>query len=700
MKQLALHLRTGKVMLHEVPAPLVRKGCVLIRTRKSLVSAGTEKMLVSFGKAGLLSKAMREPGKFRLALAKIKSEGITNAISLISNQLSQLIPLGYAQAGEVIAVGAGVEGFCIGDRVVSNGCHAEVVCVPVNLVARIPANVSDEEAAFTVLAAVGLQSIRLLAPTLGETIVVMGLGLIGLLTAELLRINGCQVICIEPDQRRRELAAKRGFKVFDNSLADPESGLSALNEGHGADGIIIATAGKSGFIISEAARIARKRGRIVLVGTAGLDLERSEFYKKELSFQVSCSYGPGRYDQMYEEEGIDYPFPYVRWTENRNFQAVLQLLQEGRLEVKSLISATIALQETPAFYNQEEKGNVATLINYPTRTTEGRQGDLKTFKCKSSIPIIGIIGAGNFVRMTLLPNLKGAAVKYIASAGGLNAYNLARQYKIARPVSDYHQILDDPEIDLVIIATRHNQHGKLVIEALEAGKQVFVEKPLTIYPEELDGIIEAQHNARMQLSIGFNRRYSPYVSKMRELLAGAQMNVTVTVNAGSLPADSWLKDPAIGGGRILGEACHFIDLVTCLTQSRVTAVCSNAMRNQTGQADENVSILLGYLNGSAGVVNYFSNGSSKYQKERVEVFSGGCTLVLDDFKFLVGYGFKNFNKLSVGKDKGHKRQFSQFSQDKKNINLAEISIAEVVNTTRATFAAVESLKTGHWIEVR
>ncbi|WP_031528969.1 bi-domain-containing oxidoreductase [Dyadobacter crusticola] len=699
MKQLALDLRTGKVMLHEVPAPLVRKGCVLIRTRKSLVSAGTESMLISFGKASLLSKAFREPGKFRLALAKVKSEGLVNTFSLISNQLSQLVPLGYAQAGEVIAVGEGVQGFRVGERVVSNGCHAEVVCVPVNLVAKIPAGVSDEEAAFTVLAAVGLQSIRLLVPTLGETIVVMGFGLIGLLTAELLRINGCHVICIEPDHQRRAFASERGFMVFDNSVKDPELGLSALNDGHGADGVIIATAAKSSSIVSQAARILRKKGRIVLVGTAGLDLDRSEFYKKELSFQVSCSYGPGRYDEVYEDRGIDYPFPHVRWTENRNFQAVLRLLQEGKLEVKSLISKTIDLQDIPAFYDRNDKGNLATMISYPTRIDEQQREELKTFKCKSSTPVIGIIGAGNFVRMTLLPNLKGATIKYIASAGGLSAYNLAKQYRVANPISDYQQILADPDVNVVIIATRHNLHGTLVIKALEAGKQVFVEKPLTIYPKELDRIIEAQQKAELSLSMGFNRRYSPYVSRMLELLAGAQMNVTVTVNAGSLPAGSWLKDPAIGGGRILGEACHFIDLVTCLTNSRVTAVCSNAMLASPGQDCENVSILLRYLNGSTGVVNYFSNGSSHYQKERVEVFSGGSTLVLDDFRCLVGYGFKNFGKLSLGKDKGHKRQFSKFLQFKKDLNLPEISIEEIVNTTRATFAAVESLKVGQWVEV-
>ncbi|WP_439559676.1 bi-domain-containing oxidoreductase [Dyadobacter sp.] len=700
MKQLALHLRTGKVMLHEVPAPLVRKGCVLIRTRKSLVSAGTERMLVSFGKASLLSKAIREPHKFRLAISKIRSEGFLKTFSLVSSQLSQLMPLGYAQAGEVIAVGEGVLGFRAGDRVVSNGCHAEIVCVPVNLVAKIPDNVSCEEAAFTVLAAVGLQSIRLLAPSLGEVVVVMGLGLIGLLTAELLRVNGCQVICIEPDRERRELAAKRGFQVFDQDSSATEMQLSALNNGNGVDGVIIATASSSNSIVDQAARISRRRGRIVLVGTAGLHLDRSVFYKKELSFQVSCSYGPGRYDALYEDNGVDYPLPYVRWTENRNFQAVLQLLQQGKLEVKSLISETLDFKESAAFYSKKDSKNLATIITYPDCAEEPRQESLMHFKYKPATPVIGIIGAGNFARMTLLPNLKGAAIKYIASAGGLNAYQLAKQYKIPCPTTDYRQILSDAEVSLVIIATRHDQHGKLAIQSLNAEKHVFVEKPLTIIPEELNAIVEAQQKAQKCLVVGFNRRFSPYVSKMLQLLGGAQMNVIVTVNAGSLPADSWLKDPAIGGGRILGEACHFIDLVTCLTGSRVTAVCSNAMQSQPGWADENVSILLRYLNGSAGVVNYFSNGSSKYPKERVEVFAGGCTLVLDDFKCLIGYGFENFNKLSSGIDKGHKRQFSQFSQARKDTSIPEISINEVVNTTRATFAAVESLKAGCWIEVQ
>jgi predicted dehydrogenase/threonine dehydrogenase-like Zn-dependent dehydrogenase len=697
MKQLALHLRTGKILLMEVPIPIARRGCLLIKTRKSLISAGTERMLVGFSKASLLSKAILAPEKLNLVMDKIRSDGFRRTLLSVSGKLDELIPLGYCQTGEVIEVGEGVQGYRVGDRVVSNGCHAQIVCIPVNLVAPIPENVDDDNAVFTVQAAVALHGIRLLAPALGEAVAVIGLGLIGLLTAELLRINGCNVLGIEPDKKRAMLAIELGFQVF--SPDEIESSILSMYK-DGVDGVIITASSSANSIINQAARISRKKGKIVLVGAVGLNLVRNEFYKKELNFQVSCSYGPGRYDDQYEEKGIDYPIPYVRWTENRNFQAVLELLKNGRIEFRRLISEVIALENIASRYQEKISTNVATVIDYPSNNSVVARKYDAPFCVKGSNAVLGIIGAGNFVRMTLLPNLKGACIKYIASARGLNAADLSQKYRIPHPVSDYHAILDDKNVDLVLIATRHDQHGSLVKDALQAGKHVFVEKPLTIFEEELDQIIEACQLSGKTIAVGFNRRFSPYILEMKTLLNGALMNVTVTVNAGYLPAASWLKDRAIGGGRILGEACHFIDLISCITESPIIGVCSNALSAGPRGSVEDITILIRCLNGSAGVVNYFSNGNSRYQKERVEVYSMGKTIILDDFRRLTYFGFNRFSRPGFGKDKGHKNQFSQLVQSVKNGGAPLIPFSEIINTTKATFAAMESLAERKWVVVQ
>ena len=676
---------------------------MLIQTRRSLVSLGTERMLVEFGRASLLDKARQQPDKVKMVWDKVKADGLRPTMEAVFNKLEQPLPLGYCNVGTVIAVGEGVKDVQLGDRVASNGPHAEVVCVPRNLVSKVPPAVSDDEAAFTVIGAIGLQGIRLLNPTLGETVVVIGLGLIGLLTAELLRLNGCRVVGVDLDEVKLQLARSKGILACNPTKGDdPVRYLEDLTDGIGADGVIITASASNNDIISQAARMSRKRGKIVLIGVVGLHISRAEFYEKELTFQVSCSYGPGRYDDTYEQKGQDYPLPFVRWTENRNFQTILQLMATGLLDVKPLITEVVPLEKYDTVYGQIGTSRaIASLLAYPEQLSLYSTVRHQETSFAGRKGVIGIIGAGNFTKMTLLPALQGATLKYIASANGLSGTALAQKHGIARSATDYQEILQDPDVDLVLITTRHDQHARLTLEALRSGKHVFVEKPLVLYAEELDEIeqfFDAQPLA-LSLTVGFNRRFSPHAQKMKALLGSAPMNVVATMNAGAIPANSWVHDRAVGGGRILGEACHFIDLITYLTGSIVTAVCMNAMGQNPAETTDNASLLLRYANGSTGVINYFSNGSKAYAKERVEVYSQERTLVLDNFRTLTGYGFKGFSRLKSTQDKGHREQFRLLLESVEKGGTSLIPLTEILNTTRATLAAVESLKRKEWVGV-
>ena len=713
MKQLIQNLKTGETLLEDVPAPQVRPGQVLIQTRLSLVSLGTERMLVEFGRASLLAKARQQPEKVKQVFEKVKSDGMIPTMKVVFRKLNQPIPLGYCNVGTVLAVGDGVTDLRIGDRVASNGSHAEVVCVPRNLVAPIPRNVSDEAAVFTVVGAIGLQGIRLLNPTLGETVVVIGLGLIGLLTADLLRINGCRVIGVDIDEAKCQLAQQKGITTINpSSGTDPVKIILSSTNGIGADGVIITASSSTDEIISQAAQMSRKRGRIVLIGVIGLTLNRAEFYEKELTFQVSCSYGPGRYDNGYEQQGHDYPVAHVRWTENRNFEAILRVMANGQLDVKSLVSDKVPFAEYNTIYGSIGVSHrITSLLSYPDRVDLSPTIRLREHVHTRSSGTIGIIGAGNFTGATLLPALKasGANLKTIASSNGLNATLLAKKYGVSQSTSDYRQILEDPAIDLCIITTRHNSHAQLVTEALQAGKHVFVEKPLAIYDNEIAPIIDAQQASGRMVIVGFNRRFSPHAQKMKSLLGGIKsdelpMNVVATINAGFIEASSWVHDRAIGGGRFLGEACHFVDLITYLTGSHVVRVCMNAMGRQPSETSDSVSLLLRYENGSTGVINYFSNGSKSYAKERVEVYSQGRTLILDNFRRLTGYGFRGFSSQSGQQDKGHNEQMKRLIEqirsgpgDGKGQSL--IPFADSINTTQTTLAALQSLRENRWVDV-
>lgn len=702
MKQIIQSFKTGETILENIPAPQVSKGTVLIQTTRSLVSLGTERMLVEFGKSNLISKARQQPDKVKQVLDKIKTEGLMPTLEAVFNKLGEPLPLGYCNIGKVVAVGEGISEFKVGDRVASNGAHAEYVNIPKNLVAHVPENVSDEEAAFTVVGSIGLQGIRLLNPTLGETIVVIGLGLIGLLTAELLVANGCRVIGVDLDDKKIELAKSKGIiGVNPRAGDDVIKSVLGLTNNIGADGVIITASAKNNDIISQAAQMSRKRGRIVLVGVIGLDLSRAEFYEKELSFQVSCSYGPGRYDEDYERKGIDYPLPFVRWTEKRNFEAVLHAIATGKLEVKSLITERVPLENYKDIYdNIGGQGSIASILEYPLESDSSSTVTLKSNSFEKGNGGVGIIGAGNFTKMTMLPALKTLDAKLISivSAGGVSGTALAKKYDIAKSTTDYHEMLKDEHVDLILITTRHNQHAQMVIDGLNNGKHVFVEKPLALNEHELEQILKA-YNGSKTLTVGFNRRFSPHIQKIKQLVGGSPMNVIATMNAGHIPPSVWVHDMKVGGGRIIGEACHFIDLITYLTGSKVKAVCMNAMGPNPQENTDNASVLLEYENGSTGVINYFSNGSKAYSKERVEVYSQERTIVMDNFRVTTGFGFKSFSKLKTGLDKGHKAQFKLLLERTVSGGDALIPFDEIINTTKASFAAIESLKTKQWISL-
>ncbi|MEX0685071.1 MAG: bi-domain-containing oxidoreductase [Balneolales bacterium] len=712
MKQVIQHLKSGETNLIDVPVPETGEGKILIRNERSLVSLGTEKMLITFGKANLIDKARQQPEKVKEVINKMKTDGIQPTLKAVSNKLNTPISLGYSNAGEVIAVGKGVAGFKIGDRVVSNGPHAEIVAVPQNLVAKIPDGVSYEEACFTVVGSIGLQGIRLLKPTFGETMVVIGLGLIGLITIQLLKANGIKVIGTDLDDDKIERARRFGITAINTGSVNPVEYVNQVTNHIGADGVLITATTKSNTVIKQAANMTRQRGRIVLVGVIGLQINRADFYKKELTFQVSCSYGPGRYDTDYEN-GKDYPLPYVRWTEKRNFEAMLNAIKEGQVDVKSLITGRIALNGyLEVYYDMNSSTSIASILEYPNKKTLNgvppeRTIDIPGTSFKGGKGVMAIVGAGNFAHSTILPSLKKAeaSIKYITSSGGLSSTTLAKKFKVPLSTTDFDLVLADQDVDGIIINTRHNLHASLSVKALKAGKQVFVEKPLALNKSELDKIITAVKETGNTITVGYNRRFSPYLEKMKNIVGKypGPMNVIATMNAGFISPDVWVHDMKVGGGRIIGEACHYVDLISFLTGSKVVSVCMQTMGNEPKENTDNATILLKYENGSLGTINYFSNGHKSYSKERIELYHQGRNLIMENFRKLYGYGlneFSLFNKIMSSKqDKGHNKQFNLLVDRWKNGGDPLIPFSEIVNTTKATFAAIESMKQNKWINI-
>jgi len=710
MKQILQDMAKGGSDVTEAPSPAVTKNHLLIDTSCSLISAGTERMLVGFGKANYIDKARQQPEKVKMVLEKVQTDGLMTTVDAVKSKLAQPLPLGYCNVGRVCDVGQGALGFNKNDRVVSNGPHADVVRVPKNLCAKIPETVTDEEAAFVVVASIGLQGIRLIKPTLGECIVVTGVGLIGLLTVQLLRAHGCRVLAIDYDSEKLALAQKFGAEICNPGKGeDPISAGMAFSRGSGVDGVIITASTKSNDPVTQGARMSRKRGRIILVGVVGLELNRADFYEKELSFQVSCSYGPGRYDPNYEENGNDYPLGFVRWTEQRNFEAILDMMASGQLDVKPLISNQFEFENASSAYEllTEDKSALGILLNYGSDTELRHQKNItlnSVNPLKTEKITIGFVGAGNYASRTLIPAFKsaGAFLHTLSTSGGVNSAVHGKKNGFRVASTDTDGMINNPDINTIAIVTQHNSHASFICKALNSGKNVFVEKPLALDFEQLSSVEQAYKNAMEKeqvplLMVGFNRRFAPQVQKMKALLAPIKgpKSFIFTMNAGDIPADHWVHDLQAGGGRIIGEACHYIDLMRFLSNSEIVTVQARKM----GEADDGAitedkaSITLGFADGSFGTIHYFANGANSFPKERIEVFANGTVLQLDNFVKLKGFGFKGFKKMNLWRqDKGQSNCAKAFSESIKNGSKPPISADELFEVARITLEAATQLR--------
>lgn len=705
MKQILQSLKTGATEVAEVPCPSIKRGQLLIRSAQTLVSAGTERMLVEFGKAGWIEKACQQPDKVRMVLDKVKTDGLMPTVEAVFNKLDQPLPLGYCNVGTVLEGGPGVTGFAPGDRVVSNGKHAEVVSVPLNLCVHVPASVSDEEAAFTVLGAIALQGIRLVQPTLGETVVVTGLGLIGLMTVQLLRAHGCRVLGLDFDAEKLALAKSFGAEVVNLAAGqDPVAAAVANSRGRGVDAVIITASTQSNEPVHQAALMCRKRGRIVLVGLTGLELSRADFYEKELTFQVSCSYGPGRYDPAYEEKGNDYPLGFVRWTEQRNFEAVLDMMADGRLDVKPLISHRFALEQAEQAYALVAGAHpsLGILLHYPAPEQKPDAQLRRTTVALAAVSgesgagsaAVAVIGSGSYATAVLIPAFKaaGARLKTVVSSGGVSGLHAGRKFGFEATTTATADVFADADVNVVVVSTRHDSHAGFVLKSLAAGKHVFVEKPLCLTRQELAEIEAARSGSDAMVMVGFNRRFAPQAQKISALLKGVTgpKSFVMTINAGAIPAGHWTQDPGVGGGRIVGEACHFIDLLRFLAGSRIAGHHVTTMDSRTG---DSVSISLSFEDGSMGAVHYLANGSKAFPKERLEVFAAGRVLQLDNFRKLTGFGWPGFGKMNLWRqDKGQKACAAAFLKAVKDGGAPPIPFDEIVEVARVSIEAAEAAR--------
>jgi predicted dehydrogenase/threonine dehydrogenase-like Zn-dependent dehydrogenase len=705
LKQILQNLSNGETKIVNVPCPQITSGSILISSCNSLVSVGTERMLLDFGKANIIDKARQQPDKVKMVLSKVKNDGLLTTLDAVRSKLDQPLPLGYCNSGVVLETT--LDEFSAGDRVVSNGNHAEVVRVSKNLCAKIPDNVDDESAAFTVMGAIGLQGIRLIQPTLGEKFVVTGLGLVGLLCVQMLRANGCRVLGIDFDSKKCELARKFGAETAD--LSKNENPLVISNNfsnGQGVDGVIVAAASESHEVMHQAAEMCRKRGRIVLVGVVGLNLRRDDFFKKEITLQVSASYGPGRYDPFYEEQGNDYPIGFVRWTEKRNFEAVLEMMSDGLLDVKSLITHRYDINDAIEAYTLlNDPLALGIILSYPSQPKRVLKESKVIFSTPKSFVSshhgsnVGFIGAGNYASRTLIPAFKEAGCNLITliTSGGISGVHHGKKNGFLSTSTETADLWNT-KINTVVIATRHNDHATQVIEALKNEKNVFVEKPLALTLEEINLIDLAylsSNNAR--LMVGFNRRFSPHIIKMKKLLDNCRSpkSIIITVNAGEIPENHWVQDEFTGGGRIVGEGCHFIDLMRHLIGFPIEYFQATMMGFNPGVEirDDKVSITISFKDGSFGTIHYLANGGSKFPKERVEVFCENAVLQMDNYLSLKGYGWRGFNSMKLFKqDKGQKACVAAFLDAIKNGKPSPISYAEIIEVSETSIRVAENLR--------
>lgn len=708
-------MRNGVTEIVDVPVPAVKPGMALIRTSASLVSAGTERMLVDFAEKSLLGKAQSRPDLVRQVIDKAKREGIIPTIEAAFSRLDQPMVLGYSSAGTIMEVGPGLSGFKAGDRVACGGgghaVHAEYAVVPQNLMAHIPDTVVFESAAFTTLGAIAMHGFRLGQPQVGEQVGIVGLGLLGLLAVGIARAAGCRVFGVDLDPRRVELARNMGAEAVVRDGA--EQAVLQATHGMGCDLVLICADTKSDDPINLAGAIARDRARIVAVGAVGLNIPRKIYYEKELSVLVSRSYGPGRYDVAYEEEGRDYPAGFVRWTEGRNLQSFVDLLGEGRLNLSPLITHRFKIDDAPAAYDlitgKTKEPFLGVLLTYPEADKDlYRKVTLKELPVQPTVGELrlGVLGAGNYAQATFLPIVKrvgGITPAVIVSATGITARHAADKFEYAAASTEETDVLQDPAVNLVAILTRHNEHARQVCAALQAHKHIYCEKPLALNPSELAEIREATDaNPGSLLMVGFNRRFAPLAIKMKEeLIAGNEpLAMQYTVNAGYLPLNHWTHDPAVGGGRLIGEGCHFIDLMTWLTGSQPVQVTARALPDAGKYLQDNLVLMITFADGSVGTLHYLANGDKSYPKERVEVFSAGKVVLLEDFRTLEVVNKGTFKVVrSSQQDKGHAGAWRAFLTAVRSGGKPPIPYTDLWSVTQATFAAVESLRTGEQVKL-
>lgn len=710
MKQVIQNFKSGELYVDDVPMPSISKGMVLVENKYSLISAGTERSTVSVGKANLIGKAKKRPDLVAQVLHNVQKEGLKATLNKVKTKLDSLKALGYSTSGIVHASMDTNGRFKPGDRVACAGqdfaSHAEIVSIPQNLVAKIPDNVSFEEASFTTLGAIAMQGIRQAHPTLGENVCVIGLGLLGQITCQLLNANGCNVFGIDLSDKLVELSKENGATL---AMLRNDSNLMAsienFTKGHGFDCVIITAAAPTNDPIELSAEISMKKGRIIVVGAVKMDIPREpHFYRKELELKLSCSYGPGRYDVSYEEEGNDYPYAYVRWTEQRNMEAFLQLLGKKIINIKPLITHVFDILEAEKAYDivlgKVKEPHIGILLKYNPSKNNSKFSTLFNLKTSPVSEInVGFIGAGSFAQSYLIPNVKAGngSLDTVVTTRGITAKNVADKFGFNKASSDTNDIYSNSAINTLFIATPHNSHAKYVIEGMENRKHVFVEKPLAMNYEELEEVRKVYEKSSSKLMIGFNRRFSPIAQEIKSRLSGLneQMVINIRVNAGYIPKDHWTQLDEIGGGRVIGEMCHFIDLMQFFSNAKpvlVYAACLNSENSQI-KTDDNICIIVNFEDGSVGNLTYTANGDKSLPKEYIEVFCAGKVGIINDFR---GGTFHSSNKIEKLKlnGKGHRQEVLEFLDSLTSEKGSPISFESIYNTTLTTFKIQDSLRTG------
>jgi len=718
LKQVLQNRKTGRPFVAEVPVPAIQAGRVMVRTVASLISAGTERAAVELVSKGLIHEARQRPDLVKAVVSKVKSEGLLNTIGAVRDKMAASQALGYSAAGIVTGVARDVEEFKLGDRVACAGVgfasHAEVISVPKNLCVTLPANVPFEAGAFGTLGAIALQGVRLAAPTLGESIVVIGLGLVGQLTVQLLKANGCRVFGLDLDHSRVALARNLGADDAAVSDDDAAKAIERWTRGRGADAVLVTAATESSQPVELAAKISRMKGRVVVVGATGLDIPRQPFYLRELSLTISMSYGPGRYDPDYEEHGHDYPFPYVRWTEQRNIESFLDLVGQKRIDVDKLISHRFPIEDAEGAYQlisgAANEPYLGVVLKYdpdsPLQSRITLTSDAPQRANKEDRVGVGVVGAGGYLQNVLLPQFKtvGVAFRSIATASGVSAHDVGKRFGFAEAVSTADEVINDPSVSLLVVGTRHDLHAELAIKALGLNKHVFVEKPLALSEDELSAVLDAATNSSAQLMVGYNRRFSPLARQAKTFFEArnAPLSIVYRVNAGRIPKDHWLQDPVQGGGRIIGEVCHFVDFMEYITGALPVSVFAESVKgdNVLRLNDDSVLVTLRFADGSNGSIAYLGEGDRALAKERVEIFGAGRSFVIDDFRRGIGYKDGREEQTTLrAQDKGQLDEVRALCESILKPDAAPITLEELAVTSLTTFRILDSLRTGQRVDI-